>query len=55
MISEFFGFDTIPIGPYFEGKHLALIPFLIGVFILAYYYAFQKHLETKEEQKVATM
>lgn len=49
MISEFFGFDTIPIGHYFEGKHLALIPFVIGILILAYYYAFQKQDESKEE------
>src|SRR5215212_6297391 len=52
MISEFFGFDTVPFGSYFEGKHLALIPFTIGVLILAYYYAFQKRHEEKE---VATM
>jgi hypothetical protein len=53
MISEFFGFDSMPVGNYFEGKHLALIPFAIGVLILAYYYAFQKRYEEKEE--VATM
>jgi hypothetical protein len=53
MISEFFGFDTISVGHYFEGKHLALIPFLIGVLILLYYYAFQKRREDREE--LATM
>jgi hypothetical protein len=53
MISEFFGFDTMPVGNYFKGKHLALIPFAIGVLILAYYYAFQKRYEEKEE--LATM
>jgi hypothetical protein len=53
MISEFFGFDTVPVGNYFTGKHLALIPFTIGVLILAYYYAFQKRFEEKEQ--VATM
>jgi hypothetical protein len=53
MISEFFGFDTMPVGSYFEGKHLALIPFAIGVIILAYYYAFQKRYEAQEE--VATL
>ena len=52
MISEFFRFDTMPIG-YFQGKHLALIPFTIGVLILAYYYVFQKRYETTQE--VATM
>lgn len=53
MISEFFKFDTMQVGPYFEGKHLALIPFFIGVVILAYYYTFQKRYEDSEE--VATM
>ena len=53
MISEFFGFDTMPVGKYFEGKHLALIPFIIGILILAYYYAFQRSEESKEE--LATM
>lgn len=49
MISEFFGFDTMSIGKYFEGKHLALIPFIIGVLILGYYYAFQKSADSEEE------
>ena len=53
MISEFFGFDEMRLGPYFEGKHLALIPFIIGVAILAYYYIFQKSSEATEE--LATM
>ena len=42
MISEFFGFDTMHVWRQFEGKHLALIPFFIGVIILFYYYAIQK-------------
>lgn len=49
MISEFFGFDTMQVGKYFEGKHLALIPFIIGVLILGYYYAFQKSADSEEE------
>jgi hypothetical protein len=53
MISEFFKFDTMPVVGYFEGKHLALIPFAIGITILAYYYVFQKRYEAIEE--VATM
>lgn len=53
MISEFFGFDTITVWQHFEGKHLALIPFFIGVMILFYYYAFQKRTEAEEE--VATL
>ena len=53
MISEFFGFDELPVWQLFEGKHLSLIPFLSGILILAYYYVFQKPAETKEE--LATM
>ncbi len=49
MISEFFEFDTMPICGSFEGKHLALIPFFIGILILANYYLFQKRKEEKEE------
>lgn len=54
MISEFFHFDTIHIWQQFQGKHLAIIPFAIGVIILANYYLFQKPLE-KEEEQIATM
>ena len=53
MITEFFGFDEISLWRQFEGKHLALIPFLTGVLILAYYYAFQKSKE--EDGEVVTM
>jgi hypothetical protein len=53
MISEFFGFDTTPVWRSFEGKHLALIPFAIGIFILMYYYLFQRNAE--EKAQVATM
>lgn len=48
MISEFFNFDTMPVWRQFEGKHLALIPFLTGVFILAYYYLITKQKEDRE-------
>lgn len=50
MISEFFHFDTMPIWRQFEGKHLALIPFSLGVIILAWYYIFQKAKEERESQ-----
>src|SRR5215203_27107 len=53
MLSEFFGFDTTPVWHGFEGKHLALIPFAIGVFILLYYYLFQRREE--ERAHMATM
>jgi hypothetical protein len=48
MISEFFGFDTHPVLFGFEGKHLALIPFFIGVVILGYYYIVQRPKEVEE-------
>ncbi len=53
MIAEFFGFDETIIFFGIEGKFLALIPFAIGILILAYYYIFQKPKEPKE--LVATM
>ncbi|MDB5205757.1 MAG: hypothetical protein JWR72_832 [Flavisolibacter sp.] len=53
MISEFFNFDTMLIWRSFTGKHLALLPFSIGVLLLARYYLFQKPKEEKTE--VVTM
>ena len=53
MLSEFFGFDTVPVWHGFEGKHLALVPFAIGSFILLYCYLFQRREE--ERAHVATM
>ena len=49
MISEFFGFDSVPLFNWYTGKHFALIPFLAGVTILAYYYFFQRRQEIKEK------
>ena len=46
MTSEFFGFDAVMVAPHVTGKHLALLPFLIGLAILAYYYLVQKPRET---------
>jgi hypothetical protein len=54
MVSEFVKFDTVHIWQTFEGKHLALIPFTIGVLLLFNYYIFQKPREDRESQ-VATM
>ena len=53
MVSEFFGFDEKRILG-FEGKHLALIPFSLGVLVLLYYYVVQKPKEDKSGQ-VATL
>ena len=38
MISEFFEFDTQPVFGDITYKYLAIIPFTIGILILAYYY-----------------
>ncbi len=52
MISEFFHFDTVQIIGSIEGKHLAIIPFAIGMIILAYYYSFQRQTEIKDHHLV---
>jgi hypothetical protein len=38
MVSEFLGFDSKLIFGDYTFKHLAMIPFLLGVIMLAYYY-----------------
>lgn len=48
MTSEFFGFDTIKIAGNITGKYLALIPFLIGLLILIWYYLIAKPREEKK-------
>ena len=50
MISEFFGFDTMPVWHQFTGKHLALIPFCIGALILLWYYAVQRPQKIKKKR-----
>ncbi len=42
MISEFFLFDSLPFFYGYTYKHLAIIPFIAGIGLLAYYYAFWK-------------
>ena len=42
MISEFLHFDTYIVIGNITYKHLAMVPFLIGVCILAYYYLWWK-------------
>ena len=39
MISEFFHFDTNVLFGTYTYKHLAIIPFVIGIAMLGYYYA----------------
>ncbi len=52
MISEFFGFDHLPVYGDITYKHLAMIPFLIGILLLAYYYIFWK---PRHEDQLETM
>ncbi|MCW3117044.1 MAG: hypothetical protein JWM28_1126 [Chitinophagaceae bacterium] len=52
MISEFFRFDTVPVWHGLEGKHLALIPFITGIVILAWYYIIQRPKEVEEHHAV---
>jgi hypothetical protein len=54
MISEFFHFDTHHVWRQFEGKHLSLVPFALGVLILAWYYLVQKPREERSTQ-IATL
>lgn len=48
MVSEFFGFDHKIIWGDYTFKHLAIIPFTIGLLILGYYYLIWKPLHTKK-------
>lgn len=53
MVSEFLGFDEHIVFGAVTYKHLALIPFFIGVFALAYYYLYwnikNPQAETKQQ------
>jgi len=48
MIAEFFGFDETVIFMGIEGRYFTIIPFSLGILILAYYYIFQRPKELKE-------
>jgi hypothetical protein len=52
MVSEFFQFDTKMVVGNVDYKHLALIPFGMGVLILFYYYIFWK---PKHDEQLETM
>jgi hypothetical protein len=52
MISEFMGFDTHSLWGNYTMKHLALIPFLMGLSILMYYYLYWK---PRHQDAVETM
>ncbi|MEP6713844.1 MAG: hypothetical protein ABJA37_15565 [Ferruginibacter sp.] len=42
MISEFFHFDTWPLFGEYTYKHLAIIPFIVGLLFLVFYYVVWK-------------
>ena len=42
MISEFFHFDALIVIGSITYKHLAVIPFVLGILILAFYYLYWK-------------
>jgi hypothetical protein len=42
MVSEFLEFDKMIVWGDFTYKHLAIIPFAIGILLLAYYYILWK-------------
>ncbi|MBC7722914.1 MAG: hypothetical protein H7068_12875 [Pedobacter sp.] len=44
MISEFTGIDTKQLFGGYTFKHLAIIPFIIGIIILGYYYLYYQLL-----------
>jgi hypothetical protein len=48
MIAEFFHFDEYPLFGEYTFKHLAVIPFVIGMLFLAYYYILWKPRHANE-------
>jgi len=48
MISEFVGFDSKVIAGHYTFKHLAMIPFGIGILILSFYYIYWKPRHKEE-------
>lgn len=52
MICEFTGIDEKLIYGNIEGRYLAIIPFAIGILILAYYYIFQFKKDVTEEDEM---
>ena len=52
MISEFFHFDTYPLFGEYTYRHLAIIPFVVGLLFLAFYYVIWK---PKHRNELETM
>ena len=42
MVSEFLNFDSRPLFGTYTFRHLAIIPFLLGILVLGYYYLLWK-------------
>lgn len=42
MIAEFFGIDELPLVGDFTLRHLTVIPFLVGIVVMLYYYLYWK-------------
>jgi hypothetical protein len=49
MVSEFFHFDGLIITGTITYKHIAMIPFLLGILFLLYYYAWHKLRHKNED------
>lgn len=47
MISEFLEFDTRPLFADYTFKHIAIIPFVLGILMLAYYYIIWRPMHRK--------
>jgi hypothetical protein len=47
MISEFLHFDTIIISGAITYKHIAIIPFVLGILILAWFYLWYRNSNKK--------
>jgi hypothetical protein len=52
MCTEFFEVDNLEVGNGITVKHLAMIPFITGILILAFYYLLYK---PKHEKETATL
>jgi hypothetical protein len=50
MVAEFFGFDEMIIMNSITYKHLAVIPFAIGILVLSYYYLYWKAVHEHRTQ-----
>jgi hypothetical protein len=50
MTSEFFSFDETPILFGLSGKHCAMIPFILGMLCLVYYYAIWRPTHKKVDE-----